>query len=71
MRGLQPGHLMAAERRRCLAGRGSTVLENEVGRPFDSAQMSQLRGKISANQDFGIPHVARPRGFTHSSNSET
>ena len=35
------------------------MLENAVGRPFDSAEMSQLRGNISAHQDFGLPHVAR------------
>jgi hypothetical protein len=26
---------------------------------FDSAEMFQLRGNISANQNFGLPHVAR------------
>ena len=35
------------------------MLENAVGRLFDSAEMFQLRGNISANQDFGLPHVAR------------
>jgi len=35
------------------------VLEHAVGRPFDSTEISQLRGIISANQDFGLPHVAR------------